>query len=77
MVGCGRRSERRRGFCDVLDDDRDGKIIHPYKQAIDNFVEKLSPKYLNVYWMYKLWKYKKEWIGWLVASKEPDSIFFL
>lgn len=43
MVGCGRRSERRRGSCDVLDDDRDGKIIDPSKQEIDNFVEKLSP----------------------------------
>lgn len=53
----------------------DGKTIHPYKRKIDSFVEKQSLKYLNAYWIYKLQKYKKELIEWLVASKDPNSIF--
>lgn len=39
LVECGRRSERRRGLCVVLDEDGDEKIIHLCKQKINSFVE--------------------------------------
>lgn len=39
-----RKTERRRRVCGVLHEDEDGKIVLPYQQKIDSFVEKAKPQ---------------------------------
>ena len=46
VVG-GRRRKVRSGFCGVLGEGVDGKILHVYTQKINSLYKKAKPKYLN------------------------------